>query len=214
MEEFYFLFTNILCTEKNTCLRYKHTYMHTDICIYFGGNAYTEIDGGKLTFFPFFCSFCTDCSANPYAYIHISPLIVYAIIKHSYDYFIATYFREYRYRYTGERCINCMYWPSEVQISHCIFVIFSHTRPLCVRVCVCACGCVCVCVFRENGTILDSNLLGWSQESAVHTPANTTSFSKCQSSTKLKSAKSPIRITHAIALCGVSSLRIALHMRV
>lgn len=95
--------------KKNTCHGYKHTYMHTDICIYFGGNAYTEIDGGKLTFFPFFCSFCTDCSANPYAYIHISPLIVYAIIKHSYDYFIATYFREYRYRYTGERCINCMY---------------------------------------------------------------------------------------------------------
>lgn len=187
--------------------------MHTDICIYFGGNAYTEIDGGKLTFFPFFCSFCTDCSANPYAYIHISPLIVYAIIKHSYDYFIATYFREYRYRYTGERCINCMYWPSRsADFSLHFRYIFTHAASVCAGVCMCV--RVCVCVFRENGTILDSNLLGWSQESAVHTPANTTSFSKCQSSTKLKSAKSPIRITHAIALCGVSSLRIALHMRV
>jgi len=92
--------------------------------------------------------------------------------------------------------------------------IFTHAASVCAGVCMCVRVCVCVCVFRENGTILDSNLLGWSQESAVHTPANTTSFSKCQSSTKLKSAKSPIRITHAIALCGVSSLRIALHMRV
>lgn len=94
------------------------------------------------------------------------------------------------------------------------FSLYFHTRGLCVCGCVYVRAGVCVCVFRENGTILDSNLLGWSQESAVHTPANTTSFSKCQSSTKLKSAKSPIRITHAIALCGVSSLRIALHMRV